>query len=223
MKKRKQLTATQRNINKINSNIMAIAKTFGVNSKAYQDAVVKLHTTMQFDKNGKPMYLDTYDKNGVIQIRNTAENRRNMHQSIRKIANSRKSVNILKRKYPKPNLGGNGVGNAPESENDFYKWYSEISANFDDLYDEIYNHLAPATEMLEISFDMGTAFKSETYRLSKWREVFDKLISDTKAAAEFARVFGYGVDVETGENMTRTNDDYEPRFGFDNPDFFDFD
>lgn len=217
MKKTRKLTATQRNINKINANILSIAKTFGTNSAAYQNTVVKLHTTMQFDKNGKPMYLDTYDKNGVIQIRNTAENRRNMHQSIRKIANSRKSVNVLKRHY-KPIDHPKKQGDKPKGHSDFDSWYEELSAEFSDLVDEIYNYLEPSCDMVGIALDVPTAFKDDVYRFEKWREVFGALISDLQAYKKWYDKFKVGIDVETGENMTRTNDDYKPRYGVDGVD-----
>ena len=219
MKKTHKLTATQKNINKINANIAAIAKTFGTKSQAYQNAVVKLHTTIQFDKNGKPMYLDTYDKNGIIQIRNTAENRRNMHQSIRKIANSRKSVNILKRHYKSiepPKTAKEG--NASKNHSDFDSWYDDLSTMFSDLVDEIYNYLEKSCDMLGIALDVPTAFKDSEYKMEKWREVFGALMYDLKTYEKWYKKFGVGIDVETGENMTRTNADYTPRYDINDVD-----
>lgn len=210
-------TATQRNIDKINANILSIAKTFGTNSAPYQNAVVKLHTTMQFDKNGKPIYLDTYDKNGVIQIRNTAENRRNMHQSIRKIANSRKSVNVLKRHY-KPIDRPKKQGDKPKGHNDFDSWYGDLSTEFSDLVDEIYNYLEPSCDMCGIALNVPTAFEDSEYKMEKWREVFGALMYDLKTYEKWYKKYGVGIDVETGENMTRTNDDYKPRYGVDSVD-----
>ena len=200
MKKRRQLTATQKNINKINANLQAIAKTFGVNSKAFEVASQQIHG---YD-------FELYDKNGVVQIKNTAENRK-QHQTIRAIANKRKSVSILKRKYAPKNkqiLGADGVGNSEKGQ-DFWKWYGELSAEFENLYDEIYNYLEPACEICEIALAPGQAYQSDDYRVGKWEEVFNTIMTDTKKAKEFYDTFGYGIDPTTGENMTFTNEDYE--------------
>ena len=192
--------------------MQSIARTFGVNSKPFEIAAQRLH--------GHGFEL--YDKNGVVQIRNNAANRAK-HQTIRSIANQRQSIQVLKRKYAPKNTGGQALGNTPESENDFWKWYGELSSEFENLYDEIYNYLAPACDICSIPLDFYKAFKDDDYRVGKWQDVFEKLLSDTKIAKEFYDTFGYGIDPSSGENMTFTNDDYQPRYGFENSSFFDMD
>ena len=165
-----------------------------MNSKPFEIAAQRLH--------GHGFEL--YDKNGVVQIRNNAANRAK-HQTIRSIANQRQSIQVLKRKYAPKNTGGQALGNTPESENDFWKWYGELSSEFENLYDEIYNYLAPACDICSIPLDFYKAFKDDDYRVGKWQDVFEKLLSDTKIAKEFYDTFGYGIDPSSGENMTFTN------------------
>lgn len=204
MSRKRQLTATQKNINKINDNLRSIAKVFGTNSKPYEQAAQRLH--------GHDFEL--YDKNGVIQIKNNAANRAK-HQTIRSITNKRQSVQILKRTYAPKDKKSISVGNIPENEYDFWAWYSGLSEDFEDLYDEIYNNLDPACEICDIHLDKFTAFDDESYRIAKWQEVFEKIMNDTRAAKEFYDTFKYGVDPSTGESTTYTDQDYQVTPGYE--------
>lgn len=204
MSRKRQLTATQKNINKINDNLRSIAKVFGTNSKPYEQAAQRLH--------GHDFEL--YDKNGVVQIKNNAANRAK-HQTIRSITNKRQSVQILKRTYAPKDKKGIAIGEIPESDYDFWSWYGGLSGEFEDLYDEIYNYLEPSCEICDIPLDGWKAFKDDAYRIEKWQEVFEKLLKDTQAAKEFYDTFGYGVDPSTGESTTYTDEDYQVNPGYE--------
>lgn len=91
-KKRKR-TATAKNIDAINRYLQNIADIWTIYSNEYEKATAKV----------KDFDIRT-NKNGVIQIKNTKENRKK-HQKIRAIKNTRKSKNIIQRNYNKRTKG----------------------------------------------------------------------------------------------------------------------
>lgn len=91
-KKRKR-TATAKNIDAINRYLQNIADIWTIYSNEYEKATAKV----------KDFDIRT-NKNGVIQIKNTKENRKK-HQKIRAIKNTTKSKNIIQRKYNKRTKG----------------------------------------------------------------------------------------------------------------------
>lgn len=198
---KKTKTITQLNIDKINRNLLSIAKTFGTNSRPFEDAAQKLFLAG----------FDTYDKivNGerVIQMRNNAENRRK-HQTIKKIAKNRKTINTLKRKYlPKdyddPLYDQPAIDGTEPPKEDFTTWYSRIANEILDLVDEFYA-LEDSCDYLDIPFDRSRAWIDDGYREELWHEIFDKLIDDTELMAGYYEEMGFAVDQSTGENMTET-------------------
>lgn len=91
-KKRKR-TATAKNIDAINRYLQNIADIWTIYSNEYEKATAKV----------KDFDIRT-NKNGVIQIKNTKENRKK-HQKIRALKKTTKSKNIIQRKYNKRTKG----------------------------------------------------------------------------------------------------------------------
>ena len=202
----KKKTATQRNIDSINRYIQTVANLFGTNSAEYEAATISLKGFATRDKfvNGQ----------AVIQLQNTKANRKK-HQAIRAIKNKRKPVSVLKRKYEKKRREyQERAKKAGQTFDDgaFYRWYAEISHEFDSLWDEIYNYLNPACDLVGTDLDMHQAFIDTGYRMGKWETVFEKGAKNYTNLDDFFSNFesvnNDGVDVSTGENMTFTNDDY---------------
>lgn len=207
---RKKPSVTQKNIDKINRNIQAIARVFGTNSKPYDIATSKIFLAG----------LATYDKKGVVQVQNTKANRAK-HQKIKKIASERKSVNIWKRKYGPPKdlqeeyddmqegpdifdgIGGDSEGPAPHKET-FTEWYSRISNDFFDLVDEVYACM-DGCDFFNIPYNKYDVWNDEEYRMSLYEKIYEQLISDTDKAREFYNKYGYGLAEDTGEVTTSTN------------------
>lgn len=198
-RKKKKSSITQKNIDKINRNIRSIAKTFGKNSKAYEEAVTKVYLSG----------LDIYDKqlgdDYVIQIENTKKNRAH-HQQIRKIANERKSIPMLKRKYmPKdyedPVFEHDvSEGVTEEKTETFEQWYSRISNEIFDFLDELYA-LSDSLGFLEIPYDENMLRLSPDYRESMWEQVYNTLIADTEKAKKYYDEMGFGLS-DSGEVIT---------------------
>lgn len=204
---RKVKSAAQKNIDKINRNIESIARVFGTNSMPYDIATQKLFLAG----------LETYDKKGVTLIRNNAANRKK-HQKVKKIANERKSINIWKRKYgpsqgpwdpqPDPEPGpGPEPGPEPEPEEPketFLQWYSRISNDFFDLIDEVYACM-DGCDYFDIPYNPYDMWNNDDFRMSRWEEIYEKLMGDTEKARDFYEKFGYGLAEDTGENITSFN------------------
>ncbi|MBP5431991.1 hypothetical protein [Ruminococcus sp.] len=209
--KLKTKSAAQKNIDKINRNIESIAKVFGTNSIPYDIATQKLFLAG----------LKTYDKNGVTLIKNNKANRKK-HQAIKKITEERKSVNIWKRKYGPPQDAwdpvpdsepGPGPINEDEAAEDtdepketFLQWYSRISNDFFDLIDEVYACM-DGCDYFDIPYNQYDLWNNDDYRMSRFEEIYEKLVWDTEKAREFYEKFGYGLAEDTGENITSVNSD----------------
>lgn len=203
----KKITKTALNIRSINSYIQTVARVFGTGSAEYQAATVPLK---QFNIRDKHVNGQT-----IVQIKNTAENRKK-HQTITAIKNRRKPVQILKRRYEKQKKAY--LQNIPsiergEKAKEFFRWYAEISHEFDGLWNEIYNNLAPSCGLVGITLDIHQAFIDNTYRMDKWEAVYER---DGKNYTNLGGFFENseplnesGVDEYTGENMTFTNGDYD--------------
>lgn len=198
---KKKRSITQSNIDKINRNLLSIAKTFGVDSKPYEIAAQKLFY------GGFETYDKIVDGIRIIQMSNNKKNRQK-HQTIRKITKERQSINKLKRKYApltspeeEPEYE-EGTGEEPHET--FLQWYSRISSNFMDAIDEIYA-LQDSLEFYSIPYDDKRIWYDEDYQQELWHEVYDKLISDTLKAKEFYDQFGFGIDEESGDVVTVSN------------------
>lgn len=107
MPKRK-ISATQRNINSINSYIRNVAETFGTTSSQY---VALQSTIIDFDIR--------WNKSGIVQIKNNKENRK-QHQKIRALRNRQKQhrnkVSVMKKKVEQEIREWNNI---PEDEDIF--------------------------------------------------------------------------------------------------------
>ncbi len=208
----KKVSATQRNIDSINRYIQTVANLFGTNSAEYEAATIPLKGFATRDKyvNGQ----------AVIQLQNSKANRKK-HQAIRAIKNKRKPVTVLKRKYEKKRREYQEQAKKAGVNFDdgtFYRWYAELSKQFSDLIDEIYgsgglvNSLGTIGENPSDS-EIHAMFKDESYRSSQWERVFNAGGMNYTNMNDFINdmdddLINNGVDINTGENMTFTNDDY---------------
>lgn len=201
----KKPSRTQLNIKAINSYINKIGAMFGTVSKQYEKIVNQI---ADFE-----IYTN---KKGYINIRDTKENR-NKHQKIRAINKRKIPFFILKRKAKKAKQTAISIGLISEEEADekgdaFDRWYSEITASFSDLIEEIYS-LKRACEEYGIDLDVNTAFESDSYRKSKWNEVYNAMKDDT--ISDFRNSDNETYNPFSGEVYEASSDD------FYNPDFFD--
>lgn len=208
----KKLSKTALNIDSINSYIQTVANLFGTNSAEYEAATIPLKGFATRDKfvNGQ----------AIIQLQNSKANRKK-HQAIRAIKNKRKPVSVLKRKYEKKRREYQEQmqkANMTFDDGAFYRWYAELSKQFSDLIDEIYgsgglvNALGAIGENPSDS-EIHAMFKDESYRSSQWERVFNAGGMNYTDMSSFIDsmdndLVNNGVDINTGENMTFTNDDY---------------
>lgn len=93
--KKHKKSATAKNIDTINRYLQNVADIWTIYSNEYEKATAKV----------KDFDIRT-NKNGVIQIKNTKENRKK-HQKIRALRNTTKSKNIIQRNYNKRTKGLN--------------------------------------------------------------------------------------------------------------------
>lgn len=215
----KKMSKTALNIDSINRYIQTVANLFGTNSAEYEAATIPLKGFATRDKfvNGQ----------AVIQLQNSKANRKK-HQAIRAIKNKRKPVSVLKRKYEKKrreyqeqakNAGVNFDDGA------FYRWYAELEKQFSDLISEIYgsnglvNALGAMGENPSDS-EIHAMFKDESYRSSQWERVYNAGGMNYTDMGDFINsmdddLINSDVDINTGENMTFTNDDYDMDMEFD--------
>lgn len=201
----KKPSRTQLNIKAINSYINKIGAMFGTVSKQYEKIVNQIAD------------FEIYTNNkGYINIRDTKENRKK-HQKIRAINKRKTPFFILKRKAKKAKQTAINIGLITEEEADekgdaFDRWYSETTASFSDLIEEIYS-LKRACDEYGIDLDINTAFKSDSYRKSKWQEVYNAMKDDT--ISNFRNENNETYNPFSGEVYEASSDD------FYNPDFFD--
>lgn len=201
----KKPSRTQLNIKAINSYINKIGAMFGTVSKQYEKIVNQI---ADFE-----IYTN---KKGYINIRDTKENRKK-HQKIRAINKRKTPFFILKRKAKKAKQTAINIGLISEEEADakgdaFDRWYNEMISSFSDLIEEIYS-LKRACDEYGIDLDVNTAFKSGTYRRSKWQEVYNAMKDDT--ISDFRNDNNETFNPFSGEVYEASSDD------FYNPDFFD--
>ena len=208
----KHTTATQRNIDSINRYIQTVANLFGTNSAEYEAATIPLKGFATRDKyvNGQ----------AVIQLQNSKANRKK-HQAIRAMRNRQKPVSVLKRKYEKKRREYQEKAKKAGVKFDdgaFYRWYAELSKQFSDLISEIYgtdglvNALGAMGENPSDS-EIHAMFKDESFRSSQWERVYNAGGMNYTDMSDFINsmdndLVNNDVDINTGENMTFTNDDY---------------
>lgn len=179
--KKHKRTATSKNIDAINRYLQNIADVWTIYSNEYEKATAKV----------KDFDIRT-NKNGVIQIKNTKENRKK-HQKIRAIKNTTKSKNIIQRNYNKRTKG-------------LTKKDIQAIKTFEDEYSNAYNKLKELQEKYELDI---TPYLD---RLRKGENSYEILV-DAMAAVEEAQLFNassfdtrnvvetdYGIiDADTGE------------------------
>lgn len=118
-------TATYKNINAINRNIRQIAEVFGTNSAQYEIATNEIGL------------FQMYTKNGVLQIRNTAENRK-QHQKIRSM--NKRKLNIKKEKA-KVQKQIDKYNNNPRTQDKIrtIKAFTQLQQTLEEKYETVYD------------------------------------------------------------------------------------
>lgn len=179
--KKHKKSATAKNIDTINRYLQNIADIWTIYSNEYEKATAKV----------KDFGIRT-NKNGVIQIKNTKENRKK-HQKIRAIKNTRKSKNIIQRNYNKRTKGLNkkDIRAIKTFEDDFsnaYKKLKELQEKYEIDITPYLERLRKGDDTHEILIDamleveQVQQFKASTYN--------DKNVIETD----------YGIiDADTGE------------------------
>lgn len=223
MAKRK-ITATQRNINNINSYINKVGKMFGENSPEYERIVNAIGD------------FETYQnkRTGFVNIKNTKENRK-MHQKVRAIMNSRTPYASLKRKFVNtvkelskefkkhPLPGGSmpeiasGTGETEESSGtrSFEDWYRAWRATWNDKEQYEVSNLA---SKLNIPFDRDKWYHSYAYRAQIAWKLFEAYKDDIINEANDRQTNDDGDTINPSTGQTYNYDASDLRKGF-NPSF----
>lgn len=165
-------TATMKAIDNINSYIQDVAKVYGKNSQEYEDIT---NVVADYD-------LRT-NKNGVLQVRNTKENRK-AHNQLRAQARQAHKARTSSR-YRKAQK---------EFRDTAKKQLHSMQKAFADATTELYS-LREFCEQYNIDWDYMKAYRDRDYVESKWKEV-------QRAESEYLKNL-YGTDVihdyETGQ------------------------
>lgn len=174
-------TKTAKNIDAINRYLQNIADIWTIYSNEYEKATAKV----------KDFDIRT-NKNGVIQIKNTKENRKK-HQKIRTLKNTTKSKNIIQRNYNKRTKG-------------LTKKDIQAIKTFEDEYSNAYNKL----KELEAKFDLDiTPYLERLKRGEDTHEIIVDALLEVEAKKELQNAgyekrntieTDYGIiDADTGE------------------------
>lgn len=161
MAKKRKSTPTQRNIAAINRYVSKIADTFGTVSRQYEEATAALY---QFD-------IRT-NKHGVIQVRNTAANRKK-HSTIRSIKNRRPKVQRLVKESEKAMEKYNAKVRKKEKFTSI-KAFEKAQKETEDKENAIYDMYEIANS-LGIEFSIYNAFKDDTYFDDKRTEIVQSM------------------------------------------------
>lgn len=165
-------TATMKAIDNINSYIRDVASVYGKNSQEYEDIT-----------NAVADYDLRTNKNGVLQVRNTKENRK-AHNQLRAQARKAHKARTSSR-YRKARKEFRDT--AKKQLHSMQKAFSEASS-------ELYS-LRDLCEQFNIEWDYLKGYRDRDYVESKWKEV-------QRAESEYLKNL-YGTDVihdyETGQ------------------------
>lgn len=161
MAKKRKSTPTQRNIAAINRYVSKIADTFGTVSRQYEEATAALY---QFD-------IRT-NKHGVIQVRNTAANRKK-HSTIRSIKNRRPKVQRLVKESEKAMAKYNAKVRKKEKFTSI-KAFEKAQKETEDKENAIYDMYEIANS-LGIEFSIYNAFKDDAYFDDKRTEIVQSM------------------------------------------------
>ena len=205
-------TATQKNIDNINSYINKVGSFFGKNSPEYRNITNKLTP------------FETYEnKKGFTVIANNKANRK-LLQKIRALNSSKPSFARQKRRYQKevdrlrkefesnieePNIedisGGGGGGGA--SAIDFDTWFNNWRQTWSDAEQYEVSDLA---RDLGVPFDYNQWYVDYGYREQMRHELYNAWLGDiTNEVNNTDTVDGYTVDSDSGEMFDYNNDDID--------------
>lgn len=208
-------TATQKNIDNINSYINKVGSFFGKNSPEYRNITNKLTP------------FETYEnKKGFTVIANNKVNRK-LHQKIRSLNSSKPSFARQKRRYQKiiddlknggidtpdidrPETGGIGVPDTPDMDRpviSFEDWFNGWRQTWNDA--EQYE-VADLAMDLHVPFNYNQWYADYAYReqirhdlYNAWLGDIANEVNDTDTVNEFT------VDSDSGEMFDYNNDDID--------------
>lgn len=207
-------TATQKNIDNINSYINKVGSFFGKNSPEYRNITNKLTA------------FETYEnKKGFTVIANNKANRK-LHQKIRALNSNKPSFARQKRRYQKevdrlrkefepeieePNIEGpniediSGGGGAPAI--DFDTWFNNWRQTWNDA--EQYE-VAELANQLGVPFDYNEWYSDYGYREQMRHDLYNAWLGDiANEVNDTDTVNGYTVDSDSGEMFDYNNDDID--------------
>lgn len=203
-------TATQKNIDNINSYINKVGSFFGKNSPEYRNITNKLTP------------FETYEnKKGFTVIANNKANRK-LHQKIRSLNSSKPSFARQKRRYQKevdrlqkefepqieePNIEDISGGGSGAPVIDFDTWFNNWRQTW---YDKEQYMVSDLAEELGVPFDVDTWYVDYAYReqirhdlYNAWLGDIANEVNDTDTVNEFT------VDSDSGEMFDYSNDDID--------------
>lgn len=206
-------TATQKNIDNINSYINKVGSFFGKNSPEYRNITNKLTP------------FETYEnKKGFTVIANNKANHK-LHQKIRALNSSKPSFARQKRRYQKevdrlrkefepqieePNIEdisgfGGGSGGAPAI--DFDTWFNNWRQTWSDA--EQYE-VAEMANQLGVPFDYNQWYADYAYREQMRHDLYNAWLGDIANEVNGNdTVNGFTVDSDSGEMFDYSNDDID--------------
>lgn len=206
-------TATQKNIDNINSYINKVGSFFGKNSPEYRNITNKLTP------------FETYEnKKGFTVIANNKANRK-LHQKIRALNSSKPSFARQKRRYQKevdrlrkefepeieepeieePEIENASGGGAPVI--DFDTWFSNWRQTW---YDKEQYMVAELAEQLGVPFDVDTWYVDYAYREQIRHDLYNAWIGDiVNEVNDTDTVDEFTVDSDSGEMFDYSNDDID--------------
>lgn len=188
----KKRTATQKNIDNINSYINKVGSFFGVNSPEYRSITNKLTP------------FETYEnKKGFTVIANNKANRK-LHQKIRALNNSKPSFARQKRRYEKE---VDRLKKKSKPQTDFDTWFNSWRQTWNDA--EQYE-VAELAHQLGVPFNVDTWYVDYAYREQIRYDLYNAWISDiVNEINDTDTVDEYTVDLDSGEMFDYSNDDID--------------
>lgn len=208
-------TATQKNIDNINSYINKVGSFFGKNSPEYRNITNKLTP------------FETYEnKKGFTVIANNKANRK-LHQKIRALNNNKPSFARQKRRYQKevdrlrkefepqieePQIedisgGGSGGSGGGAPAIDFDTWFSNWRQTWGDA--EQYE-VAELANQLGVPFDYNQWYADYAYREQMRHDLYNAWLGDiANEVNDTDTVDEFTVDSDSGEMFDYNNDDID--------------
>lgn len=181
-----KMTATGRNIANINSFIRDVANVYGKGSQQYEDITNSIAD------------FDIYEnKNGVLQISNSKENRR-YHQKIRAIKNRARRTRAGQR-WKK-------ALRESRTQRAAFRQYHKLKKDFNELMADIYKVVDEFEKLTGMSIEL------EKWKMFSNPDVYayyKERVEELKREREYIREqYAESVGIDTGDEFT-------------NPDFFD--